>query len=833
MAGQIASFYAKIGADDNDFKRAMEGVDSKLSSSQKGFASFEKAVSLSFKAIGVAAVAAFAAVGAAVVGSIKAAADFEQGVTDIGAVMNLTGKEAEQLQDHIMDLGMSPDLKVSATEATDAIMSLGTAGLDLQQIMGGASEATVQLSNATGGDMANSAALMTDIMSQFNITAGETGRIVDQVTGLTVASKFGFADAALAISQAGGVAGSTGMEFEDFNAILGVTASNFSSGSDAGTSLKTFLTTLIPKSAEAADVMRDLGLYTGLTGKEFEDTQGKINKLRERIAELDPTSKNYSDKVNGLNAEINELNATLVKGGSAFFDANGNMRSAEEIAGALAQAFGGLTEAQRNDAAATIFGADAMRTAFGLIKGGTPAITAMKDEIAKVDAGNIAAKRMDTFAGAMEIAQGVIETISISIGQQFLPILRPLVESFSNLAQVQGPRLVAFFGDLAARMGDGIQKGIEWAQNVLPPLWQRMQQVGNAIKIVTDHVRLAIKPITDAIGKWVGWQDVLTAVGILLGGAVLTAIGGFIAAMTPVILLVAKVTAVIAALRAAWDTNFLGIRDITEDVLDRISDWLQAYTNVWKGSWGRTLNFFTTNTNEAWRSLTEGVQRWIGDMVRETKHVISVWVQNLTDRFEAWYSTTYFGIRSWMVKTVRVFTDFKEDAVDWLEKLFGWFKPNEWLQKGKDIVQGLKDGMEQAWEALMRWWDGVWGKDLTKTVQVKMETNSPSKVMEDLGVNVMKGFGIGAEKMLPYVESVMAGIPTASISAGEYAYAGALSSDSGMGGSEELSLLRRSNELLTILIAELRNKNMSVTVAGASGDGGIGAYNALESGLKR
>ena len=48
------------------------------------------------------------------------------------------------------------------------------------------------------------------------------------------------------------VAGTSGVEIEDFLTVLAATSSSFASGSDAGTSFKTFLQRLTPESKKAA-----------------------------------------------------------------------------------------------------------------------------------------------------------------------------------------------------------------------------------------------------------------------------------------------------------------------------------------------------------------------------------------------------------------------------------------------------------------------------------------------------------------------------------------------------------------------------------------------------
>ena len=58
---------------------------------------------------------------------------------------------------------------------------------------------------------------------------------------------------------------------------------------------------------------------------------------------------------------------------SEFFDANGNLRDMSEISVVLNEATKNLTEEQKNEAMATIFGSDAMRAAAGIADSGAVA----------------------------------------------------------------------------------------------------------------------------------------------------------------------------------------------------------------------------------------------------------------------------------------------------------------------------------------------------------------------------------------------------------------------------------------------------------------------------
>lgn len=310
------------------------------------------------------------------VDALSAASTFESTMSGIKAVLSPTAAEFEALGKKALDLGA--DTVFGASEAAEAIEMLAKNGLTASQILNGAADATVYLAAATGTDLSNAADIATDAMANFNIPAESMARAINGITGVTVASKFTIDDYRLAMAQAGGVAGSVGVEFEDFNTAIAAISPLFASGSDAGTSFKTFLQRLIPASTAAEAAMRDLGIITE-------------------------------------------------EGQNQFFTASGALRDMDEIAGVLQGALSDLTEQQKNEALATIFGTDAMRAAVGLANVGQTEFQALARSIAMVDARQQAAERMNNFAGALEEAKGGLETMQIVIASKVLPFLTKLL----------------------------------------------------------------------------------------------------------------------------------------------------------------------------------------------------------------------------------------------------------------------------------------------------------------------------------------------------------------------------------------------------------------------
>lgn len=656
----VASLFAKIGADTGPFERAMRGVESDLKSAGKHFGGFQSIAMGAFKAVGAAGVAAFAGLGATIVSSTKAAANMEQQMADIRAVMGLTTDQTAALEKHISDLGLDPKLKVSAVEAAQTVEMLAKNGLNLDQIMGGAARSAILLSNATGGDFAMSADLATDAMAIFKIKAEDMDKAVNGIVGTTQASKFSIEDYALALAQGGGVAASVGVSFEDFNATIAAISPLFASGSDAGTSFKTFLQRLVPQSEEAVGLMKDLGLMT-------ED------------------------------------------GANAFFDASGQMKSMSEIAGIMQRAFSGLSEEQKNEAASTIFGTDAMRAAFALIEAGSGTIDKYKAAIGATNAEEAAATRMDTFKGQLEILSGIIETISIDIGRKFLPVSRRMVEWFASMAQTHGPGIVAMFGKVAEWLEKTITSSVTFAQSLagrfMPALKSIIGFVTNAVPNAYRKFREIVDNVSDP--GLMRMVNRLRAAFFGLGKVLSSLARPFKDAFSGLF------TSLMQARGRGWAGIFdvlitrlrkavseLG-RVLQNEALPFILEQLKLLGNAMKAwiasvDWGGKL----AEWGKAFLDWAVGLWEWVAPHLTNFWNWLTSWITDPTKRQQLWDGI----VRGWNVLT------------DWAIAIWEWAKPGlitgwNWLSSwftDPAKRQQLWDGIAHVWDVVSNWAIDIW-----------------------------------------------------------------------------------------------------------------------------
>lgn len=331
--------------------------------------------------LGIAGAAGAAASALAGIG-IKKSMDFEEQLSSIQALTGATNKEMKQMSDLALEMGSKT--KYSALEAAQGIEELLKAGITPAQVKAGSLEAALNLATAGGLDLAQSAEIMSTALNSFKNDSLKASDAANILAGTANASATSVEELQYGLSQVSAVASGVGLNFKDTNTALGLFANNGLKGSDAGTSLKTMLSNLTPKTKDAATEMEKLGLIAA-----------------------DGTSK--------------------------FYDAKGNLKSMSEIAGLLQNSLKGLNSAQRQQALYTMFGSDAIRAANILYKEGASGVEKFQKEMTKVTALDVAKQKMNNAKGAVEQFNGAMETLQISALTPTLPLIKKVALGAADL----------------------------------------------------------------------------------------------------------------------------------------------------------------------------------------------------------------------------------------------------------------------------------------------------------------------------------------------------------------------------------------------------------------
>lgn len=311
-----------------------------------------------FLAIGKAAIAVGTAISGVGIAAVKLGMDFEAQMSRVQAIAGATGQELEELKNVALKLGA--ETAFSASEVAVAMENLASAGFEINEIIA-ALPGNLDLAASSGADLATATDIAASILRGFQLEAKEAGRVADVLAEAANRTNAGIYDMGEAMKYVAPVAQAMGISMEETAAAIGILANAGIKGSQAGTTLRGALTRLTKPTKQMQEVMNKLGL-------EFFDAQGNIKSLAEIIKELEEGTK-------------------------------------------------GLTQEQRNQAIATLFGQEALSGMLVLIEQGSDELSDLTKAFEDSSGAARAAAEimMNNLKGAIEELQGALETLGILV----------------------------------------------------------------------------------------------------------------------------------------------------------------------------------------------------------------------------------------------------------------------------------------------------------------------------------------------------------------------------------------------------------------------------------
>ena len=319
---------------------------------------------------------------AAGVASVKMAGDYEQGLNIFKSVSGATAQQMAMVAAKARELGQDASLPgVSARDAANAMTELSKAGLSVNDTLA-ASKGVMSLAKAGQIDVADAATIAAQALNAFKLKGSDAGKVADVLANGANASATDIRGLSLGLQQSAAVASQFGVSLEDTVTTLGLFANRGMQGSDAGTSLKTMLISLANPSKKASELMRTLG-----------------------------------------------INA---------YDASGKFVGMRQLAQNLQNGLKGLSEEQKQQALATIFGTDAFRAAAFLADSAGKSYDDMSKAVGRSGAAMDLAKAQNSgFNGALDNLKSTIETVATDFGQKLLPELTKIIKQLADSGAIE------------------------------------------------------------------------------------------------------------------------------------------------------------------------------------------------------------------------------------------------------------------------------------------------------------------------------------------------------------------------------------------------------------
>ena len=652
--------------------------------------------------------------------AVKTAADFDSAMSQVAAISGATGADFEALRDKAREMGSKT--KFSATEAAEAMNYMAMAGWKTEDMLNGI-EGIMNLAAASGEDLATTSDIVTDALTAFGLSAGDSGHFADILAAASSNANTNVSMMGETFKYVAPIAGAMGYSAEDTAEAIGLMANAGIKSSQAGTTLRKIMTE--------------------------------------------------------LNGEIKIHGATLGDVTIQTANADGSMRSLNDILADCRAAFGKLSESEQAAAAETLVGKTAMSGFLALMNSSPQDIAKLEGAINScsdtMDGYNGTAEKMaavmqDNLSGQLTILKSQLQELAISIGDALMPVIKDIVSHIQKWV------------DKFNSLDDGTKEMI--------------------VKIALFAA--AIGPVLIIVGKVISAiGTIMTIVPAVASGisAVTGAFGALNAIMlaNPITIVIAAIVALVATFAILWNTCdefrefwinlwngikdffcgvwdgiksfFSGIVDFIKDnwqglalflvnpiagafklIYDNCEGFREFWDNLWNGikeAFSKIWNGIKEDCSKAWSDMKEGASKaWegiknvvttIGTGIKD--HIINQWELTKKGAEIAWGAIKNFVGSS--LEHIRSVGESASNAIRihvtqaWEHIKSSTFETwnsvktnvsdawNNIQSSVSDAMAGMKDRITEGWNTIKENTESLWGgiKDRVVTIAVDMREN--------------------------------------------------------------------------------------------------------------
>ncbi len=240
---KLGDLIVRVGADTTPLNTALGNVTRTMRQSTGNIQKLGRNMSMAITAPLVAIAAT----------SFRTAATFEQSMAKVKAVSGATAAEFESLENNAKELGRTT--RFTASEVSALQLEFAKLGFSAQEITE-VTEATLNLAQATGSDLAQSAEVAGATLRAFGLDASETSRVTDVMAASFSTSALDIDSFQDSMKFVAPVAKAAGVSLEEATAMLGQLANNGIKGSTAGTSLRRILQEIAGTGQPFAEAMK-------------------------------------------------------------------------------------------------------------------------------------------------------------------------------------------------------------------------------------------------------------------------------------------------------------------------------------------------------------------------------------------------------------------------------------------------------------------------------------------------------------------------------------------------------------------------------------------------
>ena len=682
--------------------------------------------------------------------AVKTAADFDSAMSRVAAVSGATGSDFDSLRDKAREMGAKT--KFSATQAADAMNYMAMAGWKTEDMLSGI-EGVMYLAAASGEDLATTSDIVTDALTAFGLSAGDSGHFADVLAAASSNANTNVSMMGETFKYCAPVAGALGFSVEDTAEAIGLMGNAGIKASQAGTSMRSIMTNL------TGDV-----------------------------------------KLSG--AAIGDVTI-------ATTNADRSMRSLSAILTDCRVAFGGMTEAGKANNAEALVGKNAMSGFLALMNAAPEDIEKVFGAVnnCKDAAKNMADTMQDNLEGQLTILKSQLQELAISFGdllnampdgvKRVIMIVALLAAALGSVLIIIGktlsaigtimtwaPKLAgaisavkgAFAALSATMMANPIAIVIAAIAALVAAfiyLWNTNEEfrqfwirLWNEIKEVAVQVWTAVSQFlvsawngirNTAVAVWNGIRDFFSSLwaGIkTLFTTVVTAISTFLVGAWNGIR--ATVMAVWNAISAFLGSVWNGIRSVITNVVNGIRTFLQSAWNGIRTVITTVMNAIRTVISTVWNGIRtiistvlNGIRGTVNSVWNGIRNTISSVVNGIKNTVSGAFNAMWSGIRGTISGIYNTIRDGLGNAVNYITSLAsaGW----RW---GADIINGIVNGIRSCIGAVANAVTDV-ANTIRSHLHFSVPDEGPLTDFESWMPDFMSGLAEGIEKSRGMVKAAV------------------------------------------------------------------------------
>lgn len=630
---------------------------------------------------GAKAIAA-ASVAATAVGkyAIDVGSNFDSSMANVAAISGATGESLDALRDKAKEMGAKT--KFSASESADAFTYMAMAGWKTEEMLNGI-DGIMNLAAASGEDLALTSDIVTDALTAFGLQASDSAHFADVLAAASNSANTNVSMLGGSFKYVAPVAGALGYSIEDVSVALGLMANSGIKAEQAGTSMRAMLSRLAKPTKEVANAFESLGMDAS-----------------EAIQNADGTMKPFSETMQILRDKM-----------------------------------AGLSEAEKANVAAAIAGQEAMSGMLAIVNASDSDFEKLTSAIANADgtAQSMADTMNNNLNGAITILKSATEGFGITLYETFSGPAQKAIETLTGyVSQLTDAFSTGGLSGLMDEMGNVVGDGLNKILEYLP----KIVQVGADVVMALVNAIIQNLPALNAASIEIVLQ---------LANGLIDNLPALIDALIQVTLTVIQQITDPEFLTQIVETAILLIMTLANGMIDAIPQLIAAVPliigNLLAAIIVELPNIIQMGIDLLF-ALIDGIIQCIPELVAAIPTLIIAFINGIVNNLDKIILAAPQIIVSLITGIIGAIPELIAAVPRVIAAIVDTIRNYDWGSIGRNIVQGLKDGIAGMWDNIKSWFnDKV--NSLVGGVKRILGIHSPSKVFAGIGGYMAEGLGEG------------------------------------------------------------------------------------------